>query len=327
MSGLYTNSFASYEAKGLREQLAEMISDISPQETPFISNGQGKRDNPKGTLFDWQTDKLAAAATTNRQLEGDVTSVNAVVPTVRVGNYMQIASKAASVSGTLEALDKAGRKSEMAYQVLRRGLEIKRDNESNVIGSNQGGNAGSDTTARQTATMAAWLKTNTVKDSTDGGADPVYTAGVPSAARTDATATLTITKAMVDAAQLAAYTAGGNPSILMVHPSVKPTVSAFTSLATNFYDVGRDPRATAIIGSANAYLGEFGLLHIIPNRLQRSVDAWLLDPSFYNIEYLRPFHTKDLADVGDSTQKLVIVEYGLRVHNEAAHAGIFDIKK
>lgn len=325
MSGLYTNAFSSFAAKGLREQLADMISDISPQDTPFISNAQGPRTNPKGTLYEWQTDVLATAATTNRQLEGDVTTVNAVVATVRVGNYMQIASKAASVSGTLEAVDKAGRKSEMAYQILRRGLEIKRDNEANVIGSNQGGNAGSTTTARQTATMAAWLKTNTVADTTDSGADPTYTAGVPSAGRTDATATLTITKAMVDSAQLKAYNSGGKPSILLIHPTVKPTVSAFTSLATNMYQIN-SPKEVAIIGSADVYLGQFGLLHIVPDRFQRSRDAWLLDPDFYAIEYLRPFQTEELAKVGDSTQKLVLVEYGLKVHNEAAHAGVFDIK-
>ena len=323
---LYTNGFTTFGAKGLREQLANMIYDISPQDTPFTSNAAGKRENPKGTLFEWQTDILASAATTNRQFEGDIVAANAITATVRVGNYMQIAYKAASISGTLEAVDKAGRKSEMAYQILRRGVEIKRDNEANLIGSNQGGNAGSTTTARQTATMAAWLKTNTVKNSTTGG-DPTYTAGVPSAARTDGTATdlVTISKAMVDSAQLKAYNSGGKPSILMIAPAVKATVSAFTSLATNMYQIN-SPKEVAIIGSADVYLGQFGLLHIVPNRFQRSVDAWLLDPDFYAVEYLRPFQTDELAKVGDSTQKLVVVEYGLKVHNEAAHAGIFDIK-
>ena len=117
---IVTNTFTRYSAVGIREDLSNVIYNISPEETPFISNIG--RENVKNTYFEWQTDSLAAASASNAALEGDdISSFTAVNPTSRVGNYTQISTKNVVISGTLEALDKAGRRSELTYQLAKLG--------------------------------------------------------------------------------------------------------------------------------------------------------------------------------------------------------------
>jgi len=152
------NTFQTYDAKGIREDLSDIIYNISPTETPFMANaGRGKASN---TLFEWQTDSLANTNTSNAQLEGDdVSSFDAVSPTVRLGNYTQISRKTVVIAGTEEVVNKAGRKSELAYQLAKKGKELKRDMEAICL-ANQGAAAGNDTTARVTGSILAFIKTN-----------------------------------------------------------------------------------------------------------------------------------------------------------------------
>ena len=141
---IIANTFTRYDAKGIREDLANVIYNISPEETPFQSNTA--RVNVKNTFFEWQTDALAAASTTNAALEGDdITTFAAVTPTARLGNYTQISRKTVVISGTLESVDKAGRRSELAYQMAKNGAELKRDMEATLLAS-KAANAGNTTT-------------------------------------------------------------------------------------------------------------------------------------------------------------------------------------
>ncbi len=180
---IITNTFTRFDAKGLREDLADVIFNISPEETPFVSSL--RRGRAKQTLHEWQTDSLAAVDTDNAQIEGDdITTFPAVAASVRVGNFTQISRKLLILSGTLEEVDKAGRRSELAYQLAKRGSELKRDMEAIAL-ENIGGDAGSSSAARKLATLSAWVKTN--DDFGAGGASPTYVSGVPGAARTDGT--------------------------------------------------------------------------------------------------------------------------------------------
>src|SRR5690348_22766 len=165
------NTFNTYETVGRREELSDAIYMISPEETPFMSNaGRGKVNN---TFFEYQQDSLATPDNTNAQLEGDdQTTFDAVTPTVRPGNYVQISRKSVIISGTQEATDKAGRKSEKAYQLAKKSAELKRDMET-ILLSNQGAVAGATATARKTAGLPAWVKTNVDLGAT--GVNPVYT--------------------------------------------------------------------------------------------------------------------------------------------------------
>jgi len=156
-----TNTFLTYSAKGIREDLSNQIYNISPETTPFMNNiGRGTASN---TLFQWQTDTLADNTTANAQLQGDdISTYDAVTPTVQLTNYTQISRKTVVISGTVEAVNKAGRKSELAYQLAKRAAELKRDMETIML-ANQAATAGNSTTAPKTGSLLAFIKTNTDK--------------------------------------------------------------------------------------------------------------------------------------------------------------------
>lgn len=311
---IVANTFTRYNAVGIREDLSNVIYNISPEETPFISNIG--RESVKNTYFEWQTDSLAAASASNAALEGDdISSFNALTPTNRVGNYTQISTKNLVISGTLEAVDKAGRRSEMTYQLAKLGSELKRDMESALL-ANQSPVAGNNTTARRTAGLPAWIKTNTSFGT--GGAD---TAGV--AARTDGTQRA-FTEALLKTVIQKVWTSGGTPKMLMVGPFNKTAASGFTGIATRFRDVPAGQQAQ-IIGAADVYVSDFGTVNIVPNRFQRDRDAFVVDPDYASLAVLRPIQKQDLAKTGDAEKALLLVEYGLKVNNEAAHGIVADL--
>ena len=318
------NTFDTFAAKGIRESLSNVIYNISPEETPFMSNIG--RENVKNTYFEWQTDSLAAASTTNAQIEGDdVSSFDSTSATTRVGNYTQISNKTVLISGTLEAVDKAGRRSELAYQLAKRSAEIKRDMESTML-TNQAASAGSagvSTALRKTGSLLAFLKTNTDKGT--GGVDPVYTSS-PNATRTDATAAnlRTFTEAILKTVIQKVWASGGSPKLLMVGPVNKARVSSFAGIAEIRREVTGNRQAT-IIGAADVYVSDFGSVSVVPNRFQRERDAFVLDPEYAAVSYLRPFQTVELAKTGDAEKRLITVEYGLKVNTEAAHGLAADL--
>lgn len=311
---IVANTFTRYSAVGIREDLSNVIYNISPEETPFISNIG--RENVKNTYFEWQTDSLAAASDANAALEGDdISSFTAVSPTSRIGNYTQISTKNVVISGTLEALDKAGRRSELTYQLAKLGSELKRDMESALL-ANQSPVAGNTTTARRTAGLPAFIKTNT--DFGTGGAD---TAGI--AARTDGTQRAFTEDQLKDViAQV--WESGGTPKMLMVGSHNKQVASGFTGIATRFRDVPAGQQAQ-IVGAADVYVSDFGTVNIVPNRFQRARDAFVVDPQYASMAVLRPIQQMELAKTGDAEKRLMLVEYGLKVNNEAAHGIVADL--
>ena len=318
------NTFDTFNAKGIRESLSNVIYNISPEETPFMSNVG--RENVKNTYFEWQTDSLAAASTTNAQIEGDdVSSFDSTSATTRIGNYTQISSKTVVISGTLESVDKAGRRSELAYQLAKRSAELKRDMESIML-TNQAaaaGSAGVSTALRKTGSLLAFLKSNTDKGT--GGADPVYTSS-PNATRTDATAAnlRTFTETILKSVIQKVWAAGGSPKILMVGPVNKQRVSGFAGIAQIRKEVvGNNP--ASIIGAADVYVAEVGNVNVVPNRFQRERDAFVLDPEYASVAFLRPFNTVELAKTGDAEKRMINVEWGLKVNTEAAHGLAADL--
>lgn len=316
-----TGTFSAYQAKGLRENLTDVIYNISPTETPFVTNA-GKT-SATAVYHEWQTDSLAAADGTNAAIEGDDAPGQSSSPTNRVGNYCQIMRKQVTVTGTLEAVNKAGRKSELAYQLAKRGQELKRDMEARATG-NYAAVIGNDTTARQTAGFEAFIRTNTSRGA--GGANPTLsgtTDGYPNAAATDGTQRA-FTEALLKTVIQSVWTAGGDLKILMVGAGNKIVASSFTGIATRFRDVPAGQQAQ-IIGAADVYVSDFGELSIVPNRFQRNRTALLVDPDMVAIATLRPFQTIPLAKTGDSEKRLLIIEWALKVNNEAAHGVVADL--
>tara|TARA_R110002153_G_scaffold43378_2_gene122623 strand:+ start:2269 stop:3225 length:957 start_codon:yes stop_codon:yes gene_type:complete len=310
------NTFTSFSAKGIREELSNIISNISPEDVPLQSNIGS--ENVSNTYFEWQTDSLAAASTTAVLDGDDVASFDATAATTRVGNYTQISRRTLIVADNLANQDLAGRNDEVSFQMAKRGKELKRDIEA-VLCDNNAKVAGNTTTARETAGLGAWVTTNSNK--AGDGTDP--TAADGSDARNDGTQR-DLTEAMVKDAMQQAFIEGGTPSLLMVGPFNKTVVSGFAGIAAQRYQAPSDS-PTTIIGAADVYLSDFGTLSVVPNRFQRERDAFLLDPEYASVCYLRPIQAVDLAKTGDAEKKMIIAEYGLKVSNEAAHAGVFDL--
>jgi hypothetical protein len=269
---------------------------------------------------EWQKDSLAAVNTSNAVVEGAAASDATLSPTTRIGNRTQISAKTVKVSGTLETVNKAGRKSEKAYQLAKASAEIKRDMEA-ILLSNQVASAGDATTARTLGGLQAWLNTNY-----SGG-----TSGTAGASGTTARVTGTdraFTATILNTVIQSAYVAGGSPTILMVTPAQKVVASTFAGIATRYKDVPSNVQAS-IIGAADVYVSDFGTISIVPNRFIPNSDsddvAFLLDPEMASVAYLRPFQTNELAKTGDADVTQLLVEYTLEVKNEAAHGIIADL--
>ena len=312
--------FQTYQSIGNREDLSDVIYNISPTDTPFMSSvGKTKAT---AVYHEWQTDALAAAVANNAAVEGaDATSLT-VTPTARVGNRTQISTKTVQIAGTQESVDKAGRKSEKAYQLAKASSELKRDMEKTLLSNNVAA-AGDSSTARTLGGLQAWLGTNAVLGSGGTAGSGGTTARVSG---TDAA----FTEAMLKSAVKQAFVQGGNPSVLMVTPTQKQVVSGFAGIAEQRYQAPSNA-PTTIVGAADVYLSDFGTLSVVPNRFMTADSgdggevAFVLDPEYAAVAYLRPFQTNELAKTGDSEKTQLLVEYTLEVKNEKAHAIIADL--
>lgn len=307
-----TNTFSTYDSVGNREDLSDIIFDISPTETPGMT--MAKKTKATATNHEWQTDSLAAASATNAVIEGDDATTDASAATTRLGNYTQIQDKVARTTGTEDTVKKAGRGNELDYQVMKRSKELKRDMESSLF-ANNAKVAGNDTTARELAGIPAWLATNTSAGS--GGTDPT---GDGTDARGDGTQRAFTEDLLLDVMQ-SCWENGGEPDALIVGPFNKRKASGFTGVATKFKDV--DDKK--IIASADIYVSDFGEINIIPNRFSRARDAILIQKDMIKAAMLRPMASWDLAKTGDSERKQILVEWTLQMCNEAAHGIVADL--
>jgi hypothetical protein len=223
----------------------------------------------------------------------------------------------------VEAVSKAGRKAELAYQIAKRSAEIKRDIETTIL-ANIGAVAGGTATAPKTGTLGATIGSidGTNVSMGAGGTNPTD-ALLFTVARVDGT-TRAFTEALLKTVLKGAWTNGGSPDTIMVDAIQKAVVSAFAGIATKTYsqDVARP---AAIIGAADVYVGEFGTYSVVPNRFQRARDAWVLDFEYLAIVYLRPFQVKDLAKTGDAEKKLLLAEWGLKTYTDFAHGLVADL--
>ena len=304
-----TNAFDTYTATADREDLSNIIYNISPMQTPFMSS-IGKR-NIKNVVFDWQTEVLPTPSAAG-QLEGFELSRAASTATARVSNVCQISYRDATVTGSQDASDAAGKRSEMAHQLAIMAKALKRDMEEALCqkGAKTTGNA---TTARQTGGFESWITTNDSRGtggaSTGGGAAP-----------TDGTQRALTETLLKDVLELM-FASGAEPNLAICGPHNKQVISGFTgrSQARQFVD------ANTVEASVSIYSSDFGELKIVPSNRSRERSLLLVDPEFAKVSYLRSFDTIDIATIGDAETKMIVVEYGLEVSNEAAHGVVADL--
>lgn len=306
---LIDNAFRTSDAVGNREDLTDTIDIISPTDTPFFS--LCKKGSAEAILHEWQTDALAAASSTNFQLEGDAETASASTATTRLSNTCFIARKAYSVTNTQEAVKKAGRRSEMAHQRYKNTLALKRDIESILLSNNAEVTADS---PREAGTIGAWIDTNTSNGTsgTDGS--------LGNTARTDGTPR-EFTETLLKTVLRACWDAGGDPDCIMVGSFNKQQMSGFTGNATRQVDA-KDEKLYAAI---QVYRSDFGDLEVIPNRFQRPRDCLILQKNKWEWDSLRPFHMETLAITGDARVEVVRVEGTLVSLNEAASGAVWDL--
>lgn len=316
-----SNTATAHVAVGNREDLANVIYDISPVETPFLSNAQ--RTSATAVYHEWQTDALEAAGT-NRQEEGDDATANTFAATTRVGNYCQISRKVVSVSGTQRAVNTAGRADELSYQIAKRGRELKRDMEY-ALTRNQAGTSGGAGTARSSAGLESWLATNktTVGTTAATATTPGFSAGTI-AAPTDTTTSGTLTEAVLKAVIKECWTQGGDPTMILTGPRNKQTISGMAGIATQYRD---NPQVGpgVIIGAADIYVSDFGQHMIVPSRFSRDRTVLCLDMEYLGVAFLRDITRIPLAKTGDNDKEELLAEYTLEVRNEKASGKVTDI--
>lgn len=312
-----TGTFQTFAAIGEREDLEDIIYDISPMDTPFMANT--KRLRAKNVFHEWQTDALAAASSTNAQIEGDDAVTNTSIPTVRLGNYCQISTKVPRVTGTLRATDTAGRADEMDYQTAKSGREIKRDIESALLGL-QAATAGSAASARALAGVACWLWTNNVALGASATTPPV-TAGAPTTAPTAGTAATFSEQNLKDVLK-ECWDSGGDPNVVMVGSWNKTLASAFGGIATQYRDNPQKGPAT-IIGAADVYVSNFSTVQIVANRFTPAANVYALDMEYWGVAYLRPLQRESLAKTGDSDRAMILAEYTLASHAPGSSGKVY----
>jgi hypothetical protein len=310
-----TNTFLTFSQVGAREDLTDKIYNIAPVDVPFSS--MIDKTKASAVLHEWQTQALATAAG-NAQIEGDDVSFASPTATARINNRCQIMRKEVVVSRTADKVSKAGRNSEIVYQMALKRAELKRDKEF-VLLSNQAPVTGNSSTARQLRPLCGWITTNQTMGA--GGA-----VGSTSAARTDGTQR-TLIEPMLVAAMQTAWVQGGNPTMVLTGPKQRAVISSFNGGATKFYSV-EDKKLSATI---QVYEGDFGTVKIVTDRFMRGAqttadrEIFVLDTDFWGWAELDPVHAEDLAKTGDSEKGMLIVEGTLEARQEASSAAVFDL--
>lgn len=308
-----SNTLITYDAVGNREDLVDVIYDVSPAETPFLSSI--KKGKATSTKHEWLTRSLAAASATNFVVEGEDATTDAANANVRVFNYTAISDKVARVSGTQEKVDKAGMKSVMAREMVDKMKELKRDVESALL-ENNAYVAGTSSVARECAGIPAYVKTNISK-----AADGTAAAGTGADAYTDGTARA-LQESFVEAALATAWSNGGNPTKGFLNAFQKRKFATFSGSSTKMSD--GDKRK--VVNSVDVYIDPLGNeVSLVPCRHMPTDMIYFIDPEYVEFCSLRNFQSHDLAKTGDSERKQILVEYTLQVSNEKAHAGVYDL--
>lgn len=316
-----TNAFTTATARGIREDLTDQIHRVDVEDTPFMSTVP--TTTAKQTLHEWQTEALENVNTANAVPEGDQVARTAAINTVRLSNICQISRKDATVSGTLEAVDKAGRDKEMARQLALKTIGLRKDMETIVLANqafNTNATVNSETGVRQLRGVEAWLRTNTSRGAT--GANPADPTVTPATTATDGTPRAFTEVLLLNTLQ-SCYDAGGNVKMAMMGSFNKRVASGFTGRAASNVDVG----LRQIQQAANLYASDFGDIKMVPHRYMRARSCLLLDPSKVKIAYLtgRRFVRFPLGKIGDADTNVVLSEYTLEMCNERAHGIVADL--
>ena len=321
-----TGTFQTYSATTNREDLQNWIANISPTDSPFKSMiGEAEAKDKK---HEWSQDELAAASTSNAQVEGDDIPGSTSAAPSRIENYCQISSKDITVSRSQRKSNMAGAEDFYDYQVVKKGREILRDMEA-ILTGNQGYVQGNATLARKLRSLESWISTNqnlnsvttTAAGALTSASTPGKEATAATLARTDANVTRPFAESYLKEVIRECYTEGGAPSVLMVGPYNKQIVSSFAGRTSARENVS----VGTILGAAQVYASDFGDLRVVPNRFQRDRSAFVLDTEYWAVAYFDRLQEEAIAKTGDADKTLLVVEYTLEAKQQKSSGGIFDL--
>jgi hypothetical protein len=316
----------SYDLVGIAEDVEDIIFSISPTDTPLLS--MAKKKKATNTLHQWQTDSLAAASATNRQIEGDDASFTTATPTTMLSNYTQISRKTLVTSRTADRVKKYGRAEEFARLIAKYGKEIKRDKEANLT-QNGASSAGGSATARASAGVESMIVNRVLPTTSGTGTTPGYGSGVW-AAPTDGTATgagSTLTEAYLRSALELAWEDGGDPSVILCGSFQKKQIATFAGATAfaGFYNPKAGEAQGAVIGGVDVYVSDFGKHSVKLDRFMRSRTVLAIDPEYVSIAWLDPIRFEELAKTGDAKKGMLVGEYTLVLDNPDAHGKVQDL--
>jgi len=302
---------------GNREDLSSLLSDVSPTDTPVVT--MCGKTKATATNHEWLVDALEAAAA-NAALEGGDMSATNTADRSRLGNYTQIMTKNATVSGTQEKVLKGGGiKSEMAFQLARRMKAIKNDAEFAIVGQSLAKAAGSTTVARTMGSLDSYTVTNNQFAATGSSAVAGNGADVSDFAGTNRALTETIFQAALQSVY--DNSDSGDTLKCVTTSSSKVAISGFT---------GADARNAStdnkqLVNTIDVYVGDFHTVEIIADRKCLANTTFLINPEYLKIAELRSARSFDVARAGDAVKKQIIWEWTLEVGNEKAHCLIGDL--
>lgn len=317
-------TFLSSAAKGNREELSDVVSRITPEDTPIYS--MIGKETAKNVFSEWEIDALAAPAS-NAYPEGDEYTYDASAAATRVGNYAQIMRKTWVVSNTQEAMDNAGKAEQIKTLRLKRGIEIKKDTELAIVSNT----ASVATGTRLMGSLPSWLTTNVSRGAT--GANGGYSTGTKLTVAETTGTQRAFTKALLDTTMQQAYQSGANVKQLVVSPYVKSVFVTFmsdTNVAAFRHSVDGASKQS-IVATADIYEGPFGKVTVVPNRVMAASAAvarraYLIDPEMLAMKVLRKIQDDtSIASTGDATKGVIIGEHTLSVKNEAGLGVIADV--
>jgi hypothetical protein len=326
MANKVAGAFTTYSATANREDLSNAVYNIDPFDTPVVS--LARRRNVKNRTFDWQTEFNKAVDPNNAQLEGFELIRSAGQPTVRLTNVCQISSRDATVSGSQEASDAAGKGSEMGHQMAMASKVLKSDIEAIASGRQARVDGDDTTTPRKTEAVAHWIARAVDKQAVAGDAVIGVVTGLPTTA-TGAFAAVAgasqvpLTEVMLGDAMERAYGNGARPDTWIVTPACKRTVSTFEGRGISQVLVGK----TEVAATVDVIATDFGRVKVMPSMWIPSDIGLLLDADFLAIGFFRNFRTYQIAKIGDAETRMILAEWGVEMRNPLAHILMNGIKQ
>lgn len=290
-----TNAATTYTMSNKnREDLIDMITNISPRKTPILSMSSSTRAT--GRYHEWLIDNLASP-TANAQIEGNEATARAITAPTRDGNYCQILDKIFTISETQQEVDKAGPDSEVDYQTQKHMAELATDIEYAYV-VNTASVSGASATARQMKGLAGFISDN----------------------QSTATASRALTSTLLDDVLQLAWADGGDPDIILCGGFQKRKIATFTE---NTRDIAAE--AAKIVNTVDVYQSSFGVLRVVLSHVMNTNLAgqvFTLDMTYIRKAWLRPIKRTELSKDGDYRKFQIVAETTIEVLNEKAHGTV-----